>query len=75
MVVSFEVHKVIKFTIDDSVFSTSGGGVSEAVNLINYQGCQFDVHFIPVSNFHFENREQDCSICPEICIHIHLSHS
>ena len=67
MVVSFEVHKVIKFTIDDTVFSTSGGGVSEAVNLINYQGCQFDVHF--------ENREQDCSICPEICIHIHLSHS
>ena len=57
MVVSFEVHKVIKFTIHDTVFSTSASDVSEAINLINYQGCQFDVHFIPVSNIHFENRE------------------
>ena len=57
MGVSFEVHKVIKFTIHDTVFSTAASDVSEAINLINYQGCQFDVHFIPVSNIHFENRE------------------
>ena len=47
MEVSFEVHKVIKFTICNTVFLSSGEGVDEVVvNRTNYQGCQFDLHFI-----------------------------
>ena len=42
-----EVHKIIKFTIYNTIFFTSSGSVGEVVvNRTNDQRSQFDVHFI-----------------------------
>ena len=50
MEVSVVVHKIIKYSIYSTAFFTSGGVVRDVgevfVNQTNYQGCQFDLHFI-----------------------------
>ena len=44
---SVELHIIIKFTMYNTIFFTSGGGVGEVVvNQTNYQGWQFNVRFI-----------------------------
>ena len=47
MDVSFDMGKIIKCAIYKTVFFPSGVSVDEVVvNETNYQGCQFDMHFI-----------------------------
>ena len=46
MEVSVELHIIIKFTMYNTFFASAGRVGEVVVNQTNYEGCQFNVHFI-----------------------------